>query len=112
MDLITFIGLAAAVVSTITQLPQAWKTIRSKDTYSLSLSMYILFWIATSLWLTYGILKKDPPLIFSNSIAILPITFILGMKIHNVRTGRETQINHLLNQQSAGQDAPNEKKQQ
>jgi len=96
MNLISIIGVLAAVVSTINQLPQAFKTIRSKDTHSLSLWMYIMVWIATSLWLLYGILLKDFPLILSNSISILPITYILWTKIQNTLNGKDKEVEKLL----------------
>jgi MtN3 and saliva related transmembrane protein len=96
MNLISIIGVLAAVVSTINQLPQAFKTIRSKDTHSLSLWMYIMVWVATSLWLLYGILLKDFPLILSNSISILPITYILGTKIRNTVNGKDKEVENLL----------------
>ena len=96
MNLISIIGVLAAVVSTINQLPQAFKTIRSKDTHSLSLWMYIMVWVATSLWLLYGILLKDFPLILSNSISILPITYILGTKIRNTVNGKDKEVEKLL----------------
>lgn len=96
MTLISIIGVLAAIVSTINQLPQAFKTIRSKDTHSLSLWMYIMVWIATSLWLLYGILLKDFPLILSNSISILPITYILATKIKNTVNGKDKEVEKLL----------------
>ncbi len=96
MNLISIIGVLAAIVSTINQLPQALKTIRSKDTHSLSLWMYIMVWIATSLWLLYGILLKDFPLIASNCVSILPITYILGTKIRNTVNGKDKEVEKLL----------------
>jgi MtN3 and saliva related transmembrane protein len=89
MNIIEVVGVTAAVFSTINQLPQAVKTIRTKDTYSLSLWMYTLVWIATSLWLLYGLLLKDTPLILSNSVAIIPITLILLIKIRNTLSGKD-----------------------
>lgn len=96
MTLISIIGVLAAIVSTINQLPQAFKTIRSKDTHSLSLWMYIMVWTATSLWLIYGILLKDFPLILSNSISIMPITYILATKIRNTVNGKDKEVERLL----------------
>lgn len=96
MNVITFIGVLAAVFSTINQLPQAWKTIKSKDTHSLSLIMYSMVWIATSLWLAYGILLKDTPLILSNSVSIIPITYILTMKIINTVSGKDARIDKII----------------
>ena len=100
MNLISVIGVLAAIVSTINQLPQAFKTIRSKDTHSLSLWMYIMVWVATSLWLLYGILLKDFPLILSNSISILPITYILGTKIRNTVNGKDKEVEKLLKKEN------------
>lgn len=96
MNLISIIGVLAAIVSTINQLPQAVKTIRSKDTHSLSLWMYIMVWTATSLWLVYGILLKDTPLILSNSVSIMPITYILGTKIRNTLNGKDKKVEAVL----------------
>jgi len=96
MTLISIIGVLAAIVSTINQLPQAYKTIRSKDTHSLSLWMYIMVWTATSLWLLYGILLNDFPLILSNSISIMPITYILWTKVRNTLNGKDKEVEKLL----------------
>jgi MtN3 and saliva related transmembrane protein len=96
MTLISIIGVLAAIVSTINQLPQAYKTICSKDTHSLSLGMYIMVWMATSLWLLYGVLLKDFPLILSNSISIIPISYILIIKILNTTSGKDARIDALL----------------
>lgn len=63
---VELIGLAAAMFSTVNQMPQAWKIIRSKDTGSISLYTYSLLWIAVTLWLIYGIVIRDKPLIISN----------------------------------------------
>lgn len=100
MTLISVIGVLAAVVSTINQLPQAFKTIRSKDTHSLSLWMYIMVWIATSLWLLYGILLKDFPLIASNCVSIMPITYILLTKIRNTLSGKDKEVEKLLEKEN------------
>lgn len=100
MNLISIIGVLAAIVSTLNQLPQAYKTIRSKDTHSLSLWMYIMVWIATCLWLLYGILRKDFPLILSNSISILPISYILWTKVRNTLNGKDKVVEKLLKKEN------------
>ena len=100
MTLLSIVGVLGAIASTINQLPQAYKTIRSKDTHSLSLWMYIMIWIASSIWLLYGILLKDFPLIFSNSISILPITYILGTKIRNTLNGKDKEVEKLLKKEN------------
>ena len=52
------IGYAAAILTTISFLPQAIMTIRTRDTESLSLAMYSSFTLGVLLWLVYGFLSR------------------------------------------------------
>ncbi len=81
MDLFTIIGLMAATCTTISFLPQAIKTIRTKQTKDLSLAMYSILTIGIFLWLVYGIVIKDLPLIIANVITLLFTSTILILKI-------------------------------
>ncbi len=78
---INLIGLLAAFGTTISFLPQAIKTIRSKDTSAISLPMYILFTAGTVLWLIYGILFKSPPVMIGNFVTLVFASIILGFKL-------------------------------
>lgn len=77
----TAVGMAAAILTTIAFIPQAWRTIKTRNTRDISLSMYIVFTIGVACWLTYGILKNDLPIIVANIVAILLAGTILTMKI-------------------------------
>jgi len=77
MNFFTFIGLAAAVCTTISFLPQAIKVIKTRDTKSLSLPMYIIFTIGVLLWLLYGLLVRDIPVIAANTITSVFSAIIL-----------------------------------
>lgn len=81
MDVSTLIGLIAAVSTTLSFLPQAIKTIKSKHTKDLSLEMYSIFTAGIFLWLVYGILINDLPLIISDGITLLFTSTILILKI-------------------------------
>ncbi|MEM2121150.1 MAG: SemiSWEET transporter [Candidatus Woesearchaeota archaeon] len=81
MNFITIIGFLAAACSTISFLPQAIKTIRTKSTKDLSLGTYFLITTGISLWLIYGILLKDLPIITANGIALVFAMTILIMII-------------------------------
>ncbi len=78
MDYFTIIGLAAATCTTISFLPQAVKVIRTRDTRSLSLPMYIILTTGVLLWLTYGILVNDIPVIAANLVTSVFSIIILG----------------------------------
>lgn len=78
------LGYCAAFLTTASFLPQALLTLKTRDTTSLSLSMYTLFTTGVLLWLIYGIQRADNAIIFANSITLLLSASILGFKIYNV----------------------------
>lgn len=79
MDILTIVGTLAAICSTTSFVPQAWKVIHSGETSDLSAKTYVLTVTGFALWFTYGIMKEDWPLIFTNGIAGLLSGFILLM---------------------------------
>ena len=81
MNWITLIGFAAAICTTSSFLPQAIKTIRTKDTSGISLSMYLLFAVGTLLWLLFGIFTQNTPVLVANAITLAFATVILFFKI-------------------------------
>ena len=81
MNPITILGLIAAAFTTLSFLPQAIKAIKTKNTKDLSLVMYSIFTIGVLLWLIYGVLVKDLPIIVSNAITFVLAVVILIMKI-------------------------------
>jgi len=81
MDWITLLGLTAAVGTTIAFLPQVIKIVKTKHTKDLSSVMYIILTTGLFLWLVYGILIKNLPLIMANSITFIFSLIILIFKI-------------------------------
>ncbi len=51
MDLTLVIGTGAALVSTVSFLPQAWKIIRTRNTSGISTGMYAMTVAGFLLWL-------------------------------------------------------------
>ena len=76
-------GYLAALLTTSSFLPQAVMTIRSRDTHSLSLSMYGLFTTGAVSWLLYGLHKQDTAIIAANAVTLLFATPILVIKLQN-----------------------------
>jgi MtN3 and saliva related transmembrane protein len=89
MDSISIVGSAAATLSTLNQVPQAVKVMRTLDTRSISLMMYCIVELAIILWLVYGILLHDGPLIIANALSLIPITYIFIVKCINTITGKD-----------------------
>ena len=75
------LGFIAAILTTLCWLPQALKTLRTKDTKSLSLVTQSVFATGVALWLAYGILIGDAPIILANSVTFVLIALILAMKL-------------------------------
>ena len=77
----TIIGMIGATLTTIAFLPQAIKTIKTKNTRDLSLYMFLLSGTGVIMWLIYGILIGDLPIIFANVITFFLIATIILMKL-------------------------------
>ena len=81
MDTTTVIGVLAAVASTTSFAPQAWKIIKSRDTSGVSSSTYAVTVVGFSLWLLYGQQLHSWPLIVTNSICLAFSGFIFIMTV-------------------------------
>jgi MtN3 and saliva related transmembrane protein len=75
------IGYVAAALTTSSFVPQAIKTIRSRDTRAISLGMYVTFTIGIALWFVYGVTLGSWPVILSNVLTFLLAAVILALKI-------------------------------
>lgn len=76
MTAIMILGLVAAGLTTVAFIPQVHKTWKSRSAKDLSLGMYLIFTSGVILWLIYGILKEDIPIIAAN-VVTLSLTLIL-----------------------------------
>ena len=77
------VGLLAAFLTTAAFLPQVIHTIRTRSTHDISLRMYSLYTVGIFLWLVYGLLLHDVPIIASNSVTFLLSGTILALKIRH-----------------------------
>nr|WP_211230884.1 SemiSWEET transporter [Chitinilyticum aquatile] len=75
------LGLAAAICTTVAFVPQVWQVWRSRSAKDISLGMYLIFITGVALWLVYGILGRDLPLILANSVTLLLAGSVLVMKL-------------------------------
>jgi MtN3 and saliva related transmembrane protein len=81
MDLVIVLGLIGAMLTTVSFVPQLIKVCRTRSTKDISAGMLVLFSSAFVVWLTYGILIEDIPLIIANTFAIVQAIIILIFKI-------------------------------
>jgi MtN3 and saliva related transmembrane protein len=81
MILVDYVGSFAAVCTTIAFIPQAIKSYTTRDLSGISLPMYSIFTAGVALWLFYGLLKTDWPIIIANAITVCLSAMILLLKI-------------------------------
>ena len=76
-----WLGYVAATLTTVSFLPQAWLTFRTRNASGISLGMYAIFTLGVGLWLVYGLMLKAWPLIAANFVTLVLALAILGMKL-------------------------------
>jgi len=81
MSGVTFIGYLAAILTTMAFVPQAMRAWRTRSTKDISLLMFLMLTVGIFLWLVYGILTRDAPLIAANLVTGFLAASILYFKI-------------------------------
>jgi MtN3 and saliva related transmembrane protein len=78
-----WVGYAAATLTTVSFLPQAVRTIRTRETHAISLWMYLLFTVGIACWFGYGIVLHSWPMIASKAITFVLAATILALKLRH-----------------------------
>lgn len=81
LTLIDVAGFLAATLTTLSFVPQALHTFKTKDVSGISLGMYGVFTAGVSLWLLYGWLLQAWPIVVANAITLALAMSILAMKL-------------------------------
>ena len=80
MDWSLPIGLAAGFLTTVSFVPQILKIWKSKSAEDVSKKMFLAIACGVFLWLVYGIMLKQWPIIIWNSISLVLASTILFLK--------------------------------
>jgi len=78
-----WLGTAAAILTTLSFVPQAAKTIRTRETHAISLWMYVAFTLGIMFWFAYGVALHSWPMIISNAITLVLAGTILALKLRH-----------------------------
>lgn len=81
MNLQDTLGLVAAVLTTGSFVPQALLTLRTRDVSGISLGMYCAFTAGVALWMIYGLMLREWPIVLANAVTLLLAATILVTKI-------------------------------
>jgi MtN3 and saliva related transmembrane protein len=89
------IGWIATSLTTVSMIPQAIVTMRTKNTAGISLWMYILFVAGVVGFIVYGFLLTQIdfyaglPILVGNVVTLVFSSITLSFKIYNVAKGKE-----------------------
>lgn len=81
MDLTGVIGLAAGLLTTVSLVPQVMKIWKTRSAKDVSRKMFVAFCCGVALWLAYGVMRGDLPMILWNSVSLVLALSILAMKL-------------------------------
>jgi MtN3 and saliva related transmembrane protein len=70
MQMITMLGFVAGTLTTVSFVPQAVKTWRTRHCDDLSWGMLVLFAAGVGAWLAYGLVLGNPPIIAANAVTL------------------------------------------
>ena len=81
IDWIEVTGLAGSALSSITFLPQVYQTWKTKSVGDLSLTMMLIVFLSTVIWLIYGMGKGLLPVIICNGIICFLSLLLIYFKL-------------------------------
>ncbi|MEO9341062.1 PQ-loop domain-containing transporter [Mesorhizobium sp. SB112] len=81
VDIALIVGYLASLCSVTSFVPQAWKIVKTGETAAISARMYSVTVIGFSLWLLFGMMRVEWPIILTNMACFCFSLFILIMKM-------------------------------
>jgi MtN3 and saliva related transmembrane protein len=80
MDPVTLLGYVAGSCTTFSFLPQVFRTWHTRSCHDLSWGMLLIFASGILLWLIFGILIQEMPIILANGVTFFLVMLIVGLK--------------------------------
>ena len=75
------IGLFAAAMTIASFVAQVYKILKTRDTKGIATSMWLLSTCAFAVWIVYGVLLGQWPIIIPNAVCFVLAGFILALKL-------------------------------
>jgi len=69
LDYIQWVGIVAGIFTALSLMPQLIKTFKTKKVEEISALMLITLMCGVGLWIYYGILRNDLPIIITNAFS-------------------------------------------
>ena len=85
----TSLGLVAGTLTSIAAIPQLVKTLRTRHARDISIWQPLLLALGVALWLIYGILIHDMPIILANIIPLACNVLLTFLKLRYRNNGTD-----------------------
>jgi MtN3 and saliva related transmembrane protein len=86
-SIVPWIGILAAVLTSLSYIPQVRKAWPRGSTADLSLHMLVVLTSGLLMWVTYGVLKGDWVIVIANCVGAALSGSVLAFKIRDIRAG-------------------------
>ena len=80
---INIFGYAASICMVFGYLPQAFHTIRTRETDSIALPTFLLLGLGSIFFIVNGVLTDNIPLVITNAVTTLASVVLFGIKVRN-----------------------------
>ena len=81
MNTTQWFGIAAGIMTAVSMLPQLIKIIKGKKADDVSVIMLMVLIVGLGLWVVYGFMREDWPIILTNSFSFLLNLLVLTLRI-------------------------------
>jgi MtN3 and saliva related transmembrane protein len=86
--IVPWIGVVAAILTSLSYIPQVRKAWPRGSTKDLSLHMLMVLTGGLVLWVVYGLMKGDLVIVIANCVGAALSGSVLAFKIRDIRAGR------------------------
>jgi len=90
--LVIWIGYAAGTLTTLAFLPQVLHTWKTKSADDLHIGTLVIFAAGVALWLIYGIVRRDAPILLANAVTLALQVAIIFLKMKYALAGRRKAV--------------------
>ena len=81
----TVVGWLASICMVLGYLPQAWHTIRTRNTDGIAMPTFLLLGAGSVFFVIQGVLLSNWPLVVTNAITTISSAIVFAIKAHNDR---------------------------
>jgi len=74
------VGFIAGTLTTAANVPQVWKTYKTRSGEGLSFRMLLSLALGLGMWVIYGVMSKSLPIVVTNAVAFGLVLALLAMK--------------------------------